>query len=269
MRAIVIGVPTPHQWNFRGRPAAARSGRGDPVVRRRWAVGTATAGIVAAVGMPSGLLWWLIAPRPDVTAIGDGTTAPFPVSETNFAVDGWFAVIMMVVGIATGYGAFLVQYRLAARDRTDLRLACLLGTAAGACVGAVIAWRLGVLLDAAEFQRALDAAAPGEVIRSGLRLNALSALAAWPFVAVLQYGLFDAVSMWRRDLPAERAADTTDEESHAAPASAPYGADPESYGAHPGSYGVDSEPYGAHPAPPAAPPAPDGRDTRAEPGSGL
>ncbi|MFC4561403.1 hypothetical protein ACFO4E_06015 [Nocardiopsis mangrovi] len=184
------------------------TGRGDaprPGVRGRTAAGAAVAAGIAALGAPLGLLWWLVAPRPEVTATGGGDSVPYPVSESVFAMDGSYALIMMAAGIATGYCAYLVQYRLAVRDRTDLRLTCLLATAAGALAGSVIAWRLGVLLDAAEFGRALDQAAPGDLVRSGLRLEALSALVAWPFVAVLQYGLFDAVSLWRRDLPVQRA----------------------------------------------------------------
>ncbi|MFC3998603.1 hypothetical protein ACFOVU_21945 [Nocardiopsis sediminis] len=184
------------------------TGRGDapaPTVRRRIAVGAAVAAAIAALGIPLGLLWWLVAPRPDVTVVTGGDTMPYPVSESMFAMDGSYALIMMVTGIATGYCAYLVQYRLAVRDHTDLRLTCLFATAGGALAGSVIAWRLGVLLDAAEFGRALDQAAPGDLIRSGLRLEALSALVVWPFVAVLQYGLFDGVSLWRRDLPVQRA----------------------------------------------------------------
>ncbi|MDA8371480.1 MAG: hypothetical protein M0026_16675 [Nocardiopsaceae bacterium] len=185
--------------------------------RRRLAAGGATLGITAALGVPLGVLWWFIAPRPEVTVIGDGATAPYPVSEATFAVDGYFALIMGVAGIVTGYGAYLAQYGAALRGRTDLRLACLLGTAFGALVGSVVAWRLGVLMDAGDFRRALDAARPGDVITSGLRLQALNALIVWPFIAVLQYGLFDGVSMWRRDLPHQRSAADAEQEEAAAP----------------------------------------------------
>ncbi|QBI53922.1 hypothetical protein [Streptomonospora litoralis] len=188
------------------------------MMRRRLAAGGAVLGANAALGLPLGLLWWLLAPRPRVTVGRDGGILPFPVSETNFAVDGYFALIMMITGLLCGYAVYMLQYRLAARDATDLRLVCLLGMAAGAAAGSVLAWQVGTLLDAAEFQRAVEAAGPGEVIRSGLRLEALSALVAWPFVAVLQYGLFDAVSLWRGDLPAQRRAAGHEAGSEAVPA---------------------------------------------------
>ncbi|ASU83462.1 hypothetical protein CDO52_12300 [Nocardiopsis gilva YIM 90087] len=180
------------------------------MTRRRLVVGAATLGSVAALGIPLGLLWWLITPRPSVTVIdGDGTTAPFPVSQTLFASEGYFAVMMMCAGILCGYGSYLVQYRLCARERVDLRLACLLGLAAGSVLGSLVAWRIGVGLDAGAFARAVAEAEPGDVVTAGLGLRALSALMLWPFVAVLQYGLFDAVSLWRRDLPHQREQDAS------------------------------------------------------------
>ncbi|WP_184075697.1 hypothetical protein [Nocardiopsis mwathae] len=179
------------------------------MARRRLAVGATMLGSVAALGVPLGLLWWLITPRPAVTVVdGDGTTAPFPVSQALFVPDGYFAIIMMCAGILCGYSAYLVQYRLCARDRVDLRLACLLGLAAGSVLGALVAWRLGVALDAGAFARAVAEAEPGELVTAGLGLRAMSALVLWPFVAVLQYALFDAVSVWRRDLPHQRAEET-------------------------------------------------------------
>ncbi|MUL40810.1 hypothetical protein FZ103_06375 [Streptomonospora sp. PA3] len=193
------------------------------MLRRRFAVGGAVLGCTAALGVPLGLLWWLLAPRPRVTVGRDGGILPFPVSETNFAVDGYFTLIMMGAGLLCGYGVYLLQYRLAARDATDLRMACLLGMAAGSAIGSLAAWQVGTLIDAGDFQRAVEAAEPGEVIRSGLRLHALSALVAWPFVAVLQYGLFDAVSLWRGDLPAQRRSTAQDAQREAGAS----GAEPE------------------------------------------
>ncbi|MFB9802831.1 hypothetical protein, partial [Streptomonospora salina] len=175
--------------------------------RRKLAVGGAVLGGTAALGAALGPLWWLLAPRPQVTVGRDGRILPLPVSDADFAVDGFFVLIMTAAGLACGYTVYIVQYRLAARDAADLRMVCLVSLAAGSLLGAFAAWQVGTLIDAAEFRRVVSSASPGTVVRSGLQLHALSALMVWPFVAVLQYGLFDAVSLWRGDVPAERRAE--------------------------------------------------------------
>lgn len=183
------------------------------MVRRQLAVGAAVLAGVAALGAPLGLLWWAIAPRPVVTVIGEGETIPLPVSETMFASEGYFAVIALCAGVATGYGAYLIQYRLPDHYRSDHRLVCLVGLLGGALLGALLAWQIGVGLDSRGFDQALAAGAPGDEIEAGLQLRALGLLLVWPFAAVLQYALFDAVSLWRRDLPHgadETTADTDD-----------------------------------------------------------
>ncbi|GAA3727472.1 hypothetical protein HDA32_003689 [Spinactinospora alkalitolerans] len=168
---------------------------------RQLAMGGAALGAVTVLGVPLGLLWWMIAPRAEVTATGSGTTLPYPVSETLFAAEGYFAIMTLVAGLVCGYVGYVVQYRFAAWLRADLRLATLLGLAVGAVAASLIAWGIGVALDAGDYERALAAAERGDVISSGLQLRSHSALLLWPFVAVLQFGLFDAVSIWRHDLP--------------------------------------------------------------------
>ncbi|MDA2807212.1 hypothetical protein [Nocardiopsis suaedae] len=197
------------------------------MVRGRLAAGGTVLGAVALLGVPLGVLWWWLAPRPEVTVGLDGQPLPYPVSETAFAVQGHYALIAAGAGMATGYGAFLVQYRMArrragqGRPPLDVRMVCLLGLVVGAALGAVLMWRTGVLLEGDAFARALAAAEPRDVITDRLRLDATAALVIWPFVAVLQYGLFDAVSTWRGDVPVESAAAERSGEADAAPAADP------------------------------------------------
>lgn len=182
------------------------------MVRGRLAAGGAVLGAVALLGIPLGVLWWWLAPRPEVTVGLDGRPLPYPISETAFSVQGHYALIAAGAGMATGYGAFLIQYRMArrradqGRPPLDVRMVCLLGLVVGAALGAVLMWRTGVLLEGDTFARALAAAEPQDVITDRLRLDATAALVIWPFVAVLQYGLFDAVSTWRKDVPVESVA---------------------------------------------------------------
>ncbi|PSK91861.1 hypothetical protein CLV63_119142 [Murinocardiopsis flavida] len=175
------------------------------MIRPHLGIGALTAGALTLVGAPLGLLWWAIAPRPEVTVVADGGTVPYPVSETMFASEGYLALILLVTGLLSGYACYLAQYRIARLRAVDVRLACLLGMVAGGALGSVLAWRIGIALDAAAFARVLAAAETGDVVRAGLDLRATSALLLWPFVAVLQYSLFDAVSVLRGDLPHEAA----------------------------------------------------------------
>ncbi|MGI5118014.1 hypothetical protein ACQEU5_00560 [Marinactinospora thermotolerans] len=169
--------------------------------RQRLVVGGAALGLLTVLGLLLGLLWWAIAPRPRVTVVEGGATAPFPLSETAFAAEGHYALMMMVAGLLCGYGGYLLQHHLSVRRRVDMRSAMLLGLAVGALTGSLAAWGVGTLLDAGAAQRAIEAARPGDVVSEGLHLRARSALLLWPFVTVLQYALFDAVSLWRGDVP--------------------------------------------------------------------
>ncbi|WP_147280490.1 hypothetical protein [Marinitenerispora sediminis] len=170
-------------------------------MRRQIVVGGATMGIVTALGIPIGLLWWAIAPRAEVTVGQEGRTLPYPLSEALFAGEGYFALMVAATGLACGYAGYLAQYRIAVRHRVDLRLSTLLGVTAGTALAGILAWRVGVLLDAPAARAALADAAPGDLVRAALDLRSTSALLLGPFVAVLQYGLFDAISVWRGDLP--------------------------------------------------------------------
>lgn len=169
--------------------------------RRQLGAGALVCAAVAALGLPLGLLWWAIAPRAEVTVVRAGEYAPYPVSQAMFASEGYFVVIAAAAGLLCGHGAYLVQYRLARGGTQDLRMACLLGTAFGGAAASLLLWGVGAGLDASAFRQALEAAQPGEAVEAGLRLQALAALVVWPFVGVLQYGLLDAVSIVRRDLP--------------------------------------------------------------------
>ncbi|MFC7328339.1 hypothetical protein [Marinactinospora rubrisoli] len=170
-------------------------------MRRHFVVGGTALGIVTALGLPLGLLWWAVAPRAEMTVSRDGEPLPYPLSEALFAAEGHFAIMMAATGLACGYAGYLAQYRWSARHRVDLRLAMLLGVTAGTALAGVVAWRTGVLLDAPTAREALAQAAPGDIVPAALDVRSVSALLMGPFVAVLQYGLFDAISMWRRDLP--------------------------------------------------------------------
>lgn len=178
---------------------AQRDRRGASGVGRALLVGASAFGAVALLGAVLGPLWWWLAPRPEVTALGEGNVFP-GTSQGVFAMEGYFVLITAVAGIVTGYSCYMVQFSLAGRRMQDLRLPVLLASFLGAVVATLLVWRIGVLLDA-PVREAVLAAAPGDTVTAALRLQATAFLVVWPFVHVLQYGLLDGISLLRSDQP--------------------------------------------------------------------
>ncbi|WP_187347105.1 hypothetical protein [Nocardiopsis sp. CNR-923] len=167
---------------------------------RQLLVGACVLVAVALVGAVLGPVWWLAAPDRAVgTSLGDGQVFTGTAQEV-FAGEGWFALITAAAGMVTGYGAYMVQFCLSRLRIQDLRLVCLVGGFLGAAVATVLTWQIGTALDA-PLHGAAAGAAHGESVTVGLQLRATAFLAAWPFLFVLQYGLLDAISMARGDLP--------------------------------------------------------------------
>lgn len=178
---------------------AQRDRTGASGVGRALVVGACAFGAVALLGAVLGPLWWWLAPRPEVTALGEGNVFP-GTSQDVFAMEGYFVLITAVAGIVTGYSCYMVQFSLAGRRMQDLRLPVLLTSFSGAVLATLLSWRTGVALDA-PVQEAILAAAPGDTVTAALRLQATAFLVVWPFVHVLQYGLLDGISLLRSDQP--------------------------------------------------------------------
>lgn len=175
-----------------GRSGASGVGRG-------LAVAAAVFGVMALLGALLGPLWWWLAPRPEVTALGAGDVFAGATEEV-FAGEGYFVLITATAGIVTGYACYMIQFRLSERREQDLRLALLLAGFLGAVAGSALVWRIGVALDAPAREVVL-AAEPGDTVTGALQLQALAFLVVWPFVHVLQYGLLDGISLLRSDQP--------------------------------------------------------------------
>ncbi|MEU3022856.1 hypothetical protein ABZ644_09235 [Nocardiopsis alba] len=178
---------------------AERARAGASGVARALIVAACVFGAVVLLGALLGPLWWWLAPRPEVTALGEGEIFP-GTSEEAFAGEGYFVVITAVAGMITGYLCYMAQFTLADRRLQDLRLPLLLVSAVAAAVAAILVWRIGVALDAPAREIVLTAD-PGDTVMGALRLQATAFLVVWPFVHVLQYGLLDGVSLLRSDQP--------------------------------------------------------------------
>nr|WP_307851155.1 hypothetical protein [Nocardiopsis sp. MG754419] len=166
---------------------------------RGLAVAAAVFGAPALLGAALGPLWWWLAPRPELTALGQGEVFA-GASEDVFAGEGYFVLITAVAGLVTGYACYMIQFALASRREQDLRLPLLLAGFLGAVTAATLVWRVGLALDGPA-RDAILAAEPGDTVTGALQLQALAFLIVWPFVHVLQYGLLDGISLLRADQP--------------------------------------------------------------------
>ncbi|GAA2414976.1 hypothetical protein GCM10010420_50920 [Streptomyces glaucosporus] len=157
--------------------ASAPEEDGGARVRREVREAALTAVAVAVAGVALGLLWLWLAPR--VPLISDGTAVYLndAEGEESAGVDGTFALLALGIGVLTGAAVFL------ARRRGGIGV--VVGLAAGALLGSVLAWRLGVWLgpeqDVAAHARAVG---EGKVFDAPLELKAKGALLAWPFAAL-------------------------------------------------------------------------------------
>ncbi|HEX5569101.1 MAG TPA: hypothetical protein VFY14_19645 [Streptomyces sp.] len=132
---------------------------------------------VASAGVVLGLLWLWLAPR--VPLISDGTAVYLKNAEgeETVGVDGTFALLALGLGALTGAAVFLL--------RRSGGVGLVVGMAAGALLGSLLAWRLGGLLgpenDVVAHARAVG---EGKVFGAPLDLQAKGVLLAWPLAAL-------------------------------------------------------------------------------------
>lgn len=178
---------------------------------RRLSAGTRRILVYLAAGLPIGLLagiiWQAIATPPGYTVAADGSAS---MSERGladwFSADFWFATLGIVIGVAIGVwgwfwfgrrGWLLVPLPLAA-----------------AMIAALLCWWVGEVMGPTNFDERLSQAVAGDVVSIDLDLTSLTALAAWPFGAIIPVMIAsafftdpsDVVHRWRAGKPVPRAA---------------------------------------------------------------
>lgn len=125
-------------------------------------------------------MWWLLAPLPTIEKRGDGLyRAGGEADESAVAADCWFAVTVLVVGIAVAALVYL-------RTRPG-RVAPLLGLTVGGLVGSLAAWQTGMLLGPAALVTTARGLDVGARFEGPLTVSALGVLVAWPLGAVITY----------------------------------------------------------------------------------
>ncbi|SFC74080.1 hypothetical protein SAMN05421773_105300 [Streptomyces aidingensis] len=178
--------------------AGSGPGAGRPVSwgREILAGAVVMAAVAAAVGPVLGLLWERLAPRVRLLVGGDALYLENPESQQAIAGDGTFLLLGLGVGLAAGVGVFLLRRRSGVAETAGLAL--------GAGLGAVLAWRLGELLepDRDEIRELARRLGDGAVIDAPLELNALGALIGPAFGALLAH--FLCMALWGPRDPVRR-----------------------------------------------------------------
>jgi hypothetical protein len=134
--------------------------------------------VLALVGLPTGVLWWLLAPRADFEITADGPVAiGRPSEELVVADDAVLVLVLAGVGLLCGAAAWWLRRRRG--------VAIVLALAVGCTLTAVVAWQVGEFLGPAPSEA--DLAEVGNVVTTSLTFGSLPGLAVAPFAAVLAY----------------------------------------------------------------------------------
>ncbi|WP_130796787.1 ABC transporter permease [Streptomyces otsuchiensis] len=156
----------------------------------------ALVGVALIGGAAVGLLWYWLAPTIALVSNGEALYPQNSEGEGAIAADGTFLFAGLGVGVVLGVLTFVL------RRRGGVLL--VLGLAVGAGLGALLAWRLGVLLEpprAEVIDRGRDLE-PGGVINAPREVIAKTALLGLPFGALAGHAA--ALAMWGPRDPAPR-----------------------------------------------------------------
>jgi hypothetical protein len=134
--------------------------------------------VLAVIGLPTGVLWWLLAPRADYRITADGPVVlGQPSEELLVADDAVLVLVLAGVGLVCGGTAWWLRRRRG--------VATVLALAVGGTLTALGAWQVGELLGAGPSEAEL--AEVGTVVTTSLTFSSLPGLAMGPFAAVLAY----------------------------------------------------------------------------------
>ncbi|MFI0795586.1 DUF2567 domain-containing protein [Micromonospora rubida] len=143
-------------------PAAARPARRPG---RAIAVALGAAAVLAALGVPLGLLWAAVAPDTPAVKTAAGAVYAQPQPEQPIAADGWFSML----GLGFGVLAALALWVLLRRRRGP---AGLLAGVLGGLAAAPVAWQVGRRVGLSTYDRLLADAPVGQAFTKPADLRA-------------------------------------------------------------------------------------------------
>ena len=155
-------------------------------------IGVPAALVITMLGVPVGLLWTVVAPRTAYIVAAGHAFLGDPETQTLIAADGWFATLTAAAGLFCGIIGYLLAGRLG-----DMGL--LTALAAGGTAAAIVAWRVGHLVGLSAFQHLVRTGRAGVTVRAALDLHATGVIIAWPLIAVIAYGLLEALDLAGRE----------------------------------------------------------------------
>lgn len=151
--------------------------------------------VLAAAGIPVGLLWLSLAPRREYEVVEGGFRAVEPQSEALIGADTWLLILTGLLGVLA---AVLVWWLLRVRG-----VGIVLGLATGMVVAAMVAWQTGELLETGPSEA--QTAQIGTIVTPALQLGAIPVLVIGAFLSALSYMIqvcFAASDDLRRSGPA-------------------------------------------------------------------
>lgn len=156
-------------------------------------VGALATVVVVLLGLPAGLLWAWLAPHTGYVVIGHQGLVADPETQNLIGADGRFAVITASAGLICAIAAYLLAGRLG-------EIALLVALAAGGVLAAFVAWRIGHLFGLSHYQHVVKTGADGTRAQGPLGLRAAGLVIIWPLVAVVGFGLMEALDVAKRNL---------------------------------------------------------------------
>jgi hypothetical protein len=148
------------------------------------------------MAVPAAVAWWQMAPLPRLKVDPRGLLVVGSQSETAIAADAWFGASTGITGALCA----IIAFRL---DRANVGV--LVGLTLGGLLGAVAAWRIGMVLGPAPVDVQARDLSVGDQLQGPLQLSAVGVLLAWPLAAVAVYfSLVAGLDSAPRAAPARR-----------------------------------------------------------------
>jgi hypothetical protein len=161
---------------------------------RQVRIAAVTAVVSAVLGALAGPAWVWLSPHVKYLSASGRPFLADPESAAVIGTDGRFALITAGIGLLCGIVAYVA-------GGGDNDLALVAGLTVGGLVAALLAWRIGHQFGLDTFHRMVRAGDQTRVFDGPADLSAKGVLFAWPFTALVVYGLLEATDVGRRARP--------------------------------------------------------------------